>query len=263
MNTIKIGSKGADVKALQKSLGLVQDGIFGKQTEQAVKVFQKANGLVVDGIVGDTTWNVINKSSNNNSDMEEHIDNIIYKPLKVHVTSCTNRDIKYLAIHYTAGSSSKGGSAAANYNVFTNRDASADFSVDDEQIVQFNPDLKNYYCWAVGDKGTGPLKGKATNKNTISIEICSNLKSGTSAAMPNHSGWYFTDSSIQNATTLTKYLCKTYSIPIENVIRHYDVTGKYCPGIVGWNDGVLYDTGGKVTKSKNNSSSWVNFKNSL
>ena len=255
MNVLKIGSMGSEVKALQKALCISPDGIFGKDTEKAVRAFQAVNGLTVDGIAGPATLGAINKSDNNI--------NIIYKPLNVHVTSCTNREIKYLVIHYTAGASSKKGAAAANYNVFTNRPASADFSVDDEQIVQFNPDLKNYYCWAVGDKGVGTLKGKATNKNTISIEICSNLKSCTSAAVPNHSGWYFTDASLQNATRLARYLCETYSIPPANVIRHYDVTGKYCPGIVGWNDGVLYDTNGKVTKDKNNSLSWEKFKKSL
>lgn len=258
MNTIKINSKGEDVKKLQKALGLPPDGIFGKQTETAVKKFQTEHGLKADGVVGSATWNAINSGSLNDNSL-----NIIYKPLSVHITKSTNRDIKYLAIHYTAGSSSKKGAALANYNVFTSRSASADFSVDDEQIIQFNPDLKNYYCWAIGDKGTGTLKNKATNQNTISIEICSNLQKNTSAAMPNHSGWSFSNSAVSNATKLAKYLIKTYSIPLDRVIRHYDVTGKYCPGLVGWNDGVLYDTSGKPTKNKNNSLKWEKFKKSL
>ena len=188
---------------------------------------------------------------------------IINKFLSNHITSSSNREIKYLAIHYTAGGSSSPGSAQAIFNVFSQRSASADFAVDDRDIVQFNPDLKNYYCWAIGDKGVGTLKNQATNRNTISIEICSNLKKGTSAAVPNHSGWTFTTASLQNAWKLSKYLMKKYNIPKERVIRHYDVTGKLCPGIVGWNNGVLYDPTGKVTKDKNNSSCWNNFKNSL
>jgi N-acetylmuramoyl-L-alanine amidase CwlA len=28
---------------------------------------------------------------------------------------------------------------------------------------------------------------------------------------------------------------QTYSIDKDHVIRHYDVTGKLCPGIIGWN----------------------------
>lgn len=53
------------MKRLQAALNLVQDGIFGAVTEEAVKAFQKAHGLVPDGIVGEKTWAIIvpNESS--------------------------------------------------------------------------------------------------------------------------------------------------------------------------------------------------------
>lgn len=54
---IKIGSKGDDVKKIQKKLGLKVDGSFGSLTEVAVKKWQKENGLTDDGIVGKNTWN--------------------------------------------------------------------------------------------------------------------------------------------------------------------------------------------------------------
>lgn len=54
-SVLKRGSKGEDVKALQKKLGIKADGIYGAQTEQAVKAYQKKNGLAVDGIVGSKT----------------------------------------------------------------------------------------------------------------------------------------------------------------------------------------------------------------
>jgi len=53
---LKIGSKGGEVKRIQKFLGLEnQDGIFGKATESAVKNWQIKNGLEPDGIVGERT----------------------------------------------------------------------------------------------------------------------------------------------------------------------------------------------------------------
>lgn len=61
MNTIRLGSKGEDVKFLQKNLNLVQDGIFGTLTEEAVKTFQAQNGLIADGIVGPGTWAKLSK----------------------------------------------------------------------------------------------------------------------------------------------------------------------------------------------------------
>jgi hypothetical protein len=52
---LRYGSRGEDVKNLQKLLSLNADGIFGRQTERAVKNLQKENGLVADGIVGQKT----------------------------------------------------------------------------------------------------------------------------------------------------------------------------------------------------------------
>lgn len=59
--TLKIGSKGPDVKELQqllnsKGYSLIVDGDFGPSTQAAVKNFQRANGLTDDGIVGPKTW---------------------------------------------------------------------------------------------------------------------------------------------------------------------------------------------------------------
>lgn len=267
MNTIKNGSKGNDVVILQQLLGITADGIFGPKTEAAVKEFQNKNNLDVDGIVGPKTWSALGMKENISSNKCIN-PNVIYKPLSVHVTKSAGRKPQYLAIHYTAGASSAPGRAQSVYNTFVSRSASADFAVDDRDMVQFNPDIDNYYCWAVGDaknkySSGGSLYGKATNKNTISIEVCSNLKSGTSASAANHSGWTFTEATLDNAAKLAKIIMKKYNIPIERVVRHYDITGKMCPGVVGWNNETLYDTSGKATKEKNNSDVWEAFKKKL
>jgi len=52
---LKNGSKGDEVKELQKKLGLAADGVFGAGTEKAVKEWQTKNGLTADGIVGPAT----------------------------------------------------------------------------------------------------------------------------------------------------------------------------------------------------------------
>ena len=63
MKTLRVGSKGTQVKVLQWLLNHttdytsgVVDGIFGTKTLAAVRQFQQANGLTVDGIVGKNTW---------------------------------------------------------------------------------------------------------------------------------------------------------------------------------------------------------------
>ena len=40
---------------------------------------------------------------------------------------------------------------------------------------------------------------------------------------------------MDRAVELTQYLMKVYGIDASHVIRHYDVNGKSCPGIYGWN----------------------------
>ncbi len=61
---LKHGSRGADVKKLQKLLNarglsphpIVIDGVFGPTTLTAVKKFQRQAHLHVDGVVGGKTW---------------------------------------------------------------------------------------------------------------------------------------------------------------------------------------------------------------
>lgn len=273
MTLLKIGSTGAEVKTLQEALNkkgykLVADGIFGQGTLTAVKQFQSKNNLYPDGLVGDKTWAALGYSNAQSTSTKQVDPSVVYHPITNHVTAYKNRPIKYLAIHYTAGSSSKSGSAEGVRNVFVNRQASADFAVDDTTMLQINPDLNNYYCWAVGDTKTSLNKGATikdgSNKNTISIEICSTLAKGMSSNAANHTGWSYSDAALNNAIKLSKILMKKFNIPIQNVVRHYDISGKLCPGIVGWNDGPLYDAKtGKSLGTKNNSNEWERFKQKL
>ena len=68
---LKHGSKGEDVKRLQKVLlargfcprNFVPDGVFGPTTQKAVKQFQRQANLRADGVVGRETWDRIFASS--------------------------------------------------------------------------------------------------------------------------------------------------------------------------------------------------------
>lgn len=53
---LRQGSKGDDVRTVQRLLVVKIDGDFGPITDQAVKDFQKKQKLTVDGIVGPKTW---------------------------------------------------------------------------------------------------------------------------------------------------------------------------------------------------------------
>lgn len=158
----------------------------------------------------------------------------------VHTTAKAARAIEYIVIHYTAGVTSKAGSALSLAGYFATRpdDVSADFTVDDGVVVQYNPDIRNRYTWHCGGnkyatKG-GSLYGVCKNSNSIGIEICCENSTGKMQDA-NDKSYSFSDAAIANAEWLVKKLMAEYGIPAERVIRHYDVTGKPCPGIVGWN----------------------------
>ena len=172
---------------------------------------------------------------------------------KTHNTSTRSGSIEYIVIHYIGAT----GDAKANidyYNQPSVNNSSADFYVGHSgDVWQYNPDPRKRYCWAVGGKKQstygGTLYGIAKNSNCVSIEMCVKNNNGDKNA--NSKGWYFTDETIKTTIELTKHLMKEYSIPASKVIRHFDVNGKFCPGVVGWNAG----TGDE--------SAWENFKNQL
>ncbi|MCX4774995.1 GH25 family lysozyme [Streptomyces sp. NBC_01285] len=61
VTTVKTGSKGTAVKALQHQLTanghtIIADGVYGSATTTKVKAFQKAQHLTADGIAGPSTW---------------------------------------------------------------------------------------------------------------------------------------------------------------------------------------------------------------
>lgn len=187
--------------------------------------------------------------------------NITKFPITNNITKLrASRTIKYIVIHYTAGSTSKVGTALAIAKSFNRvgRKASADYIVDDGTIVECNADQLKQYTWACGNP-----KFDIKNSNSISIEVCSSLKNGTSLSVPNHTGWFFTDKVLDNTLQLTKYLMEKYNIPIDRVVRHFDVNGKACPGIVGWNNAILYTESGTKTTMKNDSTKWEEFKKKL
>jgi len=157
--------------------------------------------------------------------------NIDYFLLDRNYTKATNRKIEYIVIHYTAGVSSKQGSAKGTATWFNNptAKASAHYIVDDAGIVQAVAD--NNIAWHCG--ANSYTHAFCRNANSIGIEICSNHDNfinydKTPASDP---GWYFTKEAKENAAKLTADLMKKYNIPITNVLRHYDVTGKDCPAI--------------------------------
>ena len=139
--------------------------------------------------------------------------------------------IGYITIHFT---SNDGDTAENNGKYFQgeNRKSSAHYFVDDTTVVHSVPDDR--IAWAVGGRkynnGGGRLYGTAKNANTLNVELCDTIKNGTVKA---------TEATINNALNLVKELMSKYNIPVDRVIRHYDVNGKPCPSY--WVDDALWE----------------------
>lgn len=119
--------------------------------------------------------------------------------------------ISGVVVHYVGN---PGTTAAANRSFFANLAlthetyASAHFLVGlDGEILQCVPLTEIAYC------------SNTANDYTVSIEVCH----------PDDTG-KFDDATMESLEKLVAWLCETFSLePAEDVIRHYDVTGKICP----------------------------------
>ena len=125
--------------------------------------------------------------------------------------------IRYIVIHFTANN---GDTAQNNCTYFggASRGASAHYFVGDDGIYQSVKD--NDRAWHCG--GTTKYKHPhCRNMNSIGIEMCSRKDQ--------NGQYYIKDNIISDTVELTRFLMDKYNIPIENVIRHYDVWSKQCP----------------------------------
>ena len=119
-------------------------------------------------------------------------------------------EVKNIVIHYVAN---PGTTAKQNRDYFNNLQnthitkASSHYIVGlDGEIIQCIP--QNEISYASNNR----------NKDTISIECCHPGKDGK-----------FNEKTYDSVVRLTAWICKMYGLSSQNVIRHYDVTGKMCP----------------------------------
>lgn len=115
-----------------------------------------------------------------------------------------------IVVHYTAN---PGTTAMQNRNYFEGlkdshiTKASSHFIIStDGEIVQCIPTAEISYA------------SNNRNDDTISIECCHKDSTGK-----------FTDQTRKSLITLLAYLMGRFSLTTDDVIRHYDVTGKKCP----------------------------------
>ena len=234
------------------------EGLIGETDPKKVAQIIKSGGYATDIAYVGKLCSLIDRYDLTQYDKKEESNLKINQNTNfgTHNTSKRTGMIEYIVLHYVGAT----GDAEDNVNYYNQRttvSASADFFVGHNgDIWQYNPNLKSRYCYAVGGEKQssygGTLYGKAKNANSISIEMCVKTKGSQAANSPD---WYFTDETIASAVELTKYLMNLYGIPASRVIRHFDVNGKFCPGVVGWNSATGSESAWNSFKSKISSGS--------
>lgn len=148
---------------------------------------------------------------------------MIINKLEAHPTNYRRgsiNDKKYLVIHWVGASST----AENNAKYFANNphlSASAHYFVDDKEIYNSVP--IDDVAFAVGD---GQGKKGITNENSINIEMCCKVATGDEISW---AGYTITDKTIINTIELVCKILQCY--PDLILARHYDASGKWCPGI--------------------------------
>lgn len=121
----------------------------------------------------------------------------------------TNR-IRGIVIHYTAN---PGSTAMQNRDYFEGLKDNHKTKVSSHFVIGLEGEIVQCVpTWEVA------YASNSRNIDTVSIETCHLAEDGT-----------YTKETYQSMVELTAWLCKKFDLTEEDVIRHYDVTGKNCP----------------------------------
>lgn len=120
----------------------------------------------------------------------------------------------FIVLHYY-GNDNTTAWQNAHYFHESKVEASAHYFIDNDSCYASVPEEDT--AWSVSVKyGDAPLWGICKNSNSINIELATfngEIQAPT----------------VNKAVELTKHLMNKYGIPLENVVRHYDVCHKDCP----------------------------------
>jgi N-acetylmuramoyl-L-alanine amidase len=134
------------------------------------------------------------------------------------------KKIEYIVMHYTANNGDTAKNNADYYSRTAKLNASAHYFVDEfDTVYQSVKDTDTAWHCGGGLQGAGghAFYEKCLNSNSIGVEMCSRKDA--------NGNYYIKDEVMANAAVLTRELMAKYGVPVERVIRHYDVTGKICP----------------------------------
>ena len=153
--------------------------------------------------------------------MEKSDKLIYYKRLAKSISYGKKRDLKdidFIVVHFTANANDTAKNNVDYFATGNQRNAGAHYFVGRDGVAESVP--ANLVAWSVGDKqsklnGGGSKMNVCFNSNSVSVELCDFRK--------------WNDKVATIAAEFITALRSDLLINKNNIIRHYDVTGKLCP----------------------------------
>lgn len=147
---------------------------------------------------------------------------VIHKGYPCHVDNYQRgraQPVSFLVFHYVGAT----GGARANaryYGTTPGIGASAHYFVDHAPGVEVWASVpEGDTAWHCGAKRY--RHPDCRNANSIGVEMCCHQDAS--------GGWYIDEATLAAAAELGRDIMERYGIPLDHVLRHYDVTGKLCP----------------------------------
>lgn len=151
---------------------------------------------------------------------------------------------KFLVLHYSGTPGASGKSLAIRfarpYVEENDRLSSAHYVVDAGKVYLAVPVARS--AWHVGDgKPVRAYRGYRNavnwhsahpdfrgNRSSIGVELACD-KADRRSKRAEDTDWTIAPETLATAAELCAWLCHKYDIPVANILRHYDCTGKPCP----------------------------------
>ena len=132
-------------------------------------------------------------------------------------------EINYITVHYTADIGATARQECQSFET-AYRAASAHFFVDETGVWRCVQDRD--ISWHCGSDTY--YHDFCRNATSIGIEMCCYKRSNATVSAYDPD-WYFADKTVENTAALVREMMMRYGVPLENVVRHNDVSHKVCP----------------------------------
>ena len=141
--------------------------------------------------------------------------------------------IKWVVVHYTGTAAGAMCNARAlEKELKPGERRSTHYFVEGATVIATVPEERS--AWHVGGPDTDdtpPEKRKKIpvfNGNSIGVDLCERKTDAKHRSVQDRD-WYFTDETEATAAELIAGIMHRHGIPLDHVVRHFDVTGKWCP----------------------------------